>query len=90
MKSRWIIGIAFWVLLILSVVFYEHHRWIDGVWIMAIWVIMLGTALNSVIQFARKRHERAGLSSFRGYPGWFIRFALDDDVVRKAKPKAKG
>jgi hypothetical protein len=82
-KVSLILSFIIWGLLLLSIVVYQRHRWIDWIWLGAILAILLLATVNFVVQL----HRHDGDSSkvpFQGYPRWFIRFALDE--YEESKP----
>jgi hypothetical protein len=75
LKPRWIAGVLFWILFLLSLALNAKYRWIGWMWSIALWLGLLGTSIYFV---ARAVHNRSA-SGASGYPRWFLRFAYDDD-----------
>ena len=84
LKPRLIFGIAFWVLFLLSLAFFDRYRWVDRIWSSALWASLVATAIYSISQTIRNRGNRRT----NRYPPWFLRFAYDDDDPegRREKP----
>lgn len=74
-KLKWIAGVLFWILFLVSLALNTRYRWINWIWSIALWLGLLGTLIYFV---ARAIHNRS-LSGTVGYPRWFLRFAFDED-----------
>ncbi|HXU10149.1 MAG TPA: hypothetical protein VN743_14225 [Blastocatellia bacterium] len=74
-KSKWIAGVIFWILFLVSLALNARYRWINLIWSIALWLGLLGTSIYFV---ARAFHNRT-LSGTAGFPRWFLRFAFDED-----------
>jgi len=72
----------------LSLALNEHYRWIDRIWSIALWILLLASVIYFIAQSIRRRSV-AGTS---GYPRWFLRFAYDDDERKEEgnPPNRKG
>lgn len=69
----------FWIFFTLSLALNEHYQWIDRIWSIALWILLLASVIYFIAQSIRHR----SVSVTRGYPRWFLRFAYDDDEREK-------
>jgi len=74
-KSKWIAGVLFWTIFLLSLALNARYRWINWIWSIALWLCLLAMSIYTV---RRAIHHRT-VSGTRGYPRWFLRFAFDED-----------
>ena len=74
-KARWITGVLFWILFLVSLALNAQYRWINWIWSIA---LLFGLLVTSIYFVARAIHNRT-LSGTLGYPRWFLRFAFDED-----------
>jgi len=80
-NRTWIPGIAFWVLLLVSLGFAERYPWLDTLWYGAWMLFLLVVSVYAVVQIFRNRHETGG---YRGVPRWAVTlFGGELDPPRK-------
>jgi hypothetical protein len=72
---RWLICLVFWSVFALSVAFDSRFPWLDTIWVFALCLAVLATLVNFILHWISS--DAAGMID-RGYPRWFIRFALDE------------
>jgi hypothetical protein len=82
--AKSIAGIVFWILFVLSLALNERYRWVDQIWSVTLWFAVLGTLIYFMVESIRHRR----VTSTRGYPRWFMRFAYDanEQQQRGKKP----
>ena len=91
-KPKWIVVVVFWILFLLSVASSEEYPSVKYVWSAALLLFLLATFINFAFQFVRYGGDTRAIRD-RGYPRWFMRFALDEDEQTKRqrrRPPAKG
>ena len=84
MKPKWIVTIAFWILLLLTIGLGERYPWVGLIWIGLLWLLVLGTFINFVSSLiCHHGDKRIFAVSHHGYPRWFIRFVRDEDETNE-------
>jgi hypothetical protein len=79
MKSKWTIVITVWLALGLSIYFSKRHEWLDYAWLLMFALFVVATVVNfGIAIYRRKNHPGNEAICTRGYPRWFMRFALDE------------
>ena len=84
MKPKWIVTIAFWILLLLSIGLSEGYPWVSRVWLGLLGLLVMGTIINYVTSLICHRGDKRNFAiSHHGYPRWFIGFVRDEDEQKK-------
>jgi hypothetical protein len=92
MKFKWTIVIAVWLALGLSIYFSNRHEWLDYAWLLMFALFVVATVVNFGAAIYRKNTQPGNTAlCARGYPRWFMRFALDqtDKPTQNKVGKAK-
>jgi steroid 5-alpha reductase family enzyme len=76
LRVRWISALVFWILWLLSIFLQPRYPWIDAIWQVLFLLIAIATTVYFVADTILHRGE---LRSVRGYPRWFMRFAMDEN-----------
>jgi len=86
MKFKWVVTIAFWIMLLLSIGFSKQYPWIGTLWFGLLFFLVLGTAINFLANVVSHGGDKQVFSvSHHGWPLWFIRFVRDEDEEMNAK-----
>ena len=89
MKLKWIVSIAFWIILLLSIGLSERHRWVGLLWFGLLLILVLATIINFAVNLVRHHGDKQIFAvSHHGYPRWFIHFACDLDEQAKRQKSA--
>jgi hypothetical protein len=88
-NRRWIPGIVFGVLFLVSLALDEHHPWVDTVWVAAGLLFLIVAAVIVLVQPFRHRGDSGGVISYRGTSGWVATLLGDgpepgDEPVKKS------
>jgi len=87
MKFKWIVTIAFWIILLLSIGFSKQYPRVDTLWFGLSFLLVVGTAINFLANLISHGWDKRVFSvSHHGWPRWFIRFPCDEYEETK-KPK---
>lgn len=73
--KRWLVCAAFWLLFLVSNALSRRYPWLDTVWVCAISLAVVATAVNFVLHWLS---GNATEMTYRGYPRWFMSFAHDE------------
>jgi hypothetical protein len=86
--SKWLIAAGVWLVLLLSIVFYQKLAWLRYASTIAIFALILGLSISVVAD--RIRHRGDASRSYRaGFPAWLMRFYYDDPAPESSAASAK-
>jgi len=82
-QRRWIFIAVFWILLLASIGFAEHYRWIKTAWVGIVWLFAAVGSVYSVIEMFRSGRSDGNYTYYRGVPRCMRWFVLDDEEYAK-------
>ena len=88
MRYKWLISLAVWLILGVSLYVFAHNPWVDVVWMTASVLIVGATVINFFFDFRQPAgNSKSDAITRGGYPRWFLRFAYDDYKSSRDKSK---